>query len=62
MDFLETFRKFFLNHAQGSVSVRNSTGAVQRLRHDGPDVWKLAQDAVEFRCEGNGTAEPCSCA
>lgn len=51
MEFLETFSKFFLNYAQGTLSVRVSTGEVQRLRHDDPNVWHLAQEAVEFRCE-----------
>jgi len=51
MDFDEMFRKFFLNYAQGKLSVRNSTDEVQPLRHDDPNVWELAQHAIEFRCE-----------
>ncbi len=51
MEFVETFRKFFHNHAQGPLSVRDNNGAVQRLRHRDPNVWQLAQKAVEFRCE-----------
>jgi hypothetical protein len=51
MEFLETFRKFFHNYVQGTVSVRDSTGAVQRLRHGDSNVRQLAQKAVEFRCE-----------
>ena len=52
MNFDEMFRKFFLNYTQDVVYIRTSTDEVLPLRREDPDVWKLAQNAFEFRCEG----------
>jgi hypothetical protein len=52
MDFREMFRKFFLNYAQEELRIRTSGDEVLRLRREDPNVWELAENAIEFRCGG----------
>lgn len=52
MTFDELYRKFFLNHAQEVLRIRTSGGEVLLLKREDPNVWKLTQTAIEFRCEG----------
>ena len=52
MNFDEMFRRFCLNYAQEMLRIRTSAAEVLPLKREDPDVWELAQSAMEFRCEG----------